>query len=166
VQNAAWLELLRLLPEAQHQNLLIMTADASEVFVSDIVRMEPEYLVLRGRVGGTSDTGLVFFVPYDRIAFVRLQKPVPEELVYGLYGMQPPERKAVEADPGAEAGTADESDDQAADRSTPARGVNRQELLERLRLRQQHGPGSRPTPVEGTPRLRSPGGGTGSAPKR
>ena len=43
--------------------------------------------------------------------------------------------------------------------------VSRQELLERLRLRRQQSPSSRPTPVDGTQRLRSPGG-NGSAPKR
>jgi hypothetical protein len=160
MQNGAWVEMLRLLPEAQHPNLLVMTADGSEVFVSDVVRMEPEYLVLRGRVAGTSDTGLAFFIPYDRIAFVRLQKSVPEELIYGLYGLKPPERKVeAEAPPEEPA----EGTDQAA--ATPMDGVSRQELLERLRLRRQQSPSSRPTPVDGTQRLRSPGG-NGSAPKR
>src|SRR5437764_5972293 len=84
MQSTNWIELLRLIPEKYHDNLIVMTVDCSEISVQDIVRMEPEYVVLRGRIAGTSDTGRAFFIPYDRMTYVRFYKLVPEEILYGL----------------------------------------------------------------------------------
>jgi hypothetical protein len=150
MQSTAWLELFRLIPETDRDKLLLMTADGSEVFVSDIVRLEPEYVVIRGRVGGTSDTGIAFFIPYDRITFARFQKAVSEEKVYGLYGLKPPEvvRKAAEAEKATAAEGADAKPDGEAAGSppTPSGGVDRTQLLERLRQRTQKVPHRRPRP--------------------
>jgi hypothetical protein len=68
MQSSAWVELLRLVPEKQHQNLVVMTAIGNEIAIQDIVRLEAEYLVIRGRLGGTSELGRAFFAPYDRIS--------------------------------------------------------------------------------------------------
>ena len=158
MQNGGWVELLRLLPEKQHPNLILMTADGSEVAVQNLIRLESEYVVLRGRVAGTSDTGLAFFIPYDRIVFARFQKPVAEEVVYGLYGMTPPEAKPAEApapdaDPAAgeakqekpsEPGTPEEG-------ATPAHGVNRKDLLDRLRSRVQQAGRGKQSPATQRP---------------
>jgi hypothetical protein len=140
MQNGGWVELFRLVPEKLHDNLIVMMADGSEVAVQDIIRLEPEYVVLRGRAAGTSDTGLAFFLPYEGIVFVRLVRPVPEEVVYGLYGMTPPERKPVEKpSAAAEGGKPDGGEMLAelpAEEGAPATGtINRNELLDRLRSR-------------------------------
>ena len=140
MQSGGWVELLRLLPEKQHDNLILMTADGSEVAVQNLIRLESEYVVLRGRVAGTSDTGLAFFLPYDRIVFARFQKPVAEELVYGLYGMTPPEPKPAEVPPPEAEGAKEEKPPEPPNPeagATPAHGVNRKELLDRLRSRVQ-----------------------------
>jgi hypothetical protein len=160
MQNGGWVELLRLVPGALHDRLILVTADGSELAVQDVVRLEPEYAVLRGRLAGTSDTGLTFFLPYDRIVFARFVKPLPEEMVYGLYGMKPPERKAVEAAAetgadGAHDGEASESS-AAGEGATPAGGINRKELLDRLRNRLQR-------PGKHRPRPGFPGNGGGPA---
>jgi hypothetical protein len=137
MQSSGWVELLRLLPEKQHPNVILMMADGSEVAVQNLIHLDADYVVLRGRVAGTSDTGLAFFLPYDRIVFVRFQKPVPEEVVYGLYGLTPPEAKPAEAPKEEEPAEAPKP----ADLATPAHGVNRKDLLDRLRSRvQQVGP--------------------------
>jgi hypothetical protein len=168
MQNGAWVELLRLVPENLHHNLLIVTADGSEVCVSNIVRMEPEYLLVRGRVGGTSDVGLAFFIPYDRIVFVRGQKPVPDEVLYGLYGLRPPEQQFIEeaalAETVEDKPAGDENSSPCAPGATPTHGVSRQELLERLRLRRQQGSRTRSTPHNGMPL--PPGEPAATAPHR
>jgi hypothetical protein len=138
MENGGWVDLLRLVPEKLHDKLLLMTADGSEVAVQNLIRLEPQYVVLRGRIAGTSDTGLAFFIPYDRIAFVRFLKPVPEAVIYGLYGVTPPEAPPVEATPkpGTAAGEGQAGEGEApAAQATPAQGINRKELLERLRNR-------------------------------
>jgi hypothetical protein len=128
-----------------------MTAEGSEVAVQDLIRLEPEYMVIHGRISGTTDIGLIFFIPYDRIIFVRFQKPVPDELVYGFYGLKPPEPKQVEVVPAEEA-QAEEAPPAAPPaeetRHTPAGGMSRQELLERIRLRRHKAAGSKRPPTD------------------
>jgi hypothetical protein len=141
MQNGGWVELFRLVPEKLHDNLIVMMADGSEVAVQDIIRLEAEYVVLRGRVAGTSDTGLAFFLPYEGIVFVRLVRPVPEEVVYGLYGMTPPERKPVEKPAAAAGGGKPDGGEMPAELPDLEEGaastgtINRKELLDRLRSR-------------------------------
>jgi hypothetical protein len=159
MQNTTWVEMLRLVPADLHDRLLIMTVEGSEIFVTDVVRMEPEYLAVRGRIGGTSDTGLAFFIPYDRIAYVRLQKAIPEELLYGLYGLKPPERKVTEAVEAEE--DKQGADTPSGDGATAVPGVSRQELLERLRQRRQHPARTRNAPRAGVPHAETPGGPPG-----
>jgi hypothetical protein len=145
MQNPSWAELLRRVPARYHNILVLMTASA-ELAIQDLIRMEAEYLVVRGRVSGTTDTGRIFFVPYDQIVYVGLSKPVKEEEIYGMYGEKPPEAKArpaeeevptpepteqTEAKPDAETTTV-------APHPTPHRGINRLELLERIRARTSH----------------------------
>jgi hypothetical protein len=166
MQNGGWVELLRLVPEKLHDNLIVMMADGSEIAVQDIIRLEPEYVVLRGRAAGSSDTGLAFFIPYERIVFMRLLRPVAEDVVYGLYGMTPPERKPVEAPPAApEEAKADGGDGQAGlpaseEGGTPAGGINREELVDRLRsrIKKTTRVGKPPTPGKtgGTPNGAAP----------
>ena len=176
MQNGGWVELFRLIPEKLHDNLIVMMADGSEVAVQDIIRLEPEYVVLRGRAGGTSDTGLAFFIPYERIVFVHLLRPLPEDVVYGLYGMTPPERKPVEKpakapQAGAEEGKAAEGvkpdeGEALAELPAPEEGaaptgtINRKELLDRLRsrIKKTTRVGKPPTPGKagGTPNGAAP----------
>jgi hypothetical protein len=155
MQSGGWVELLRLLPEKQHANLILMTADASEVAVQNLIRLEADYVVLRGRVAGTSDTGLIFFIPYDRIVFARFQKLVPEEMVYRLYGMTPPEAKPAEAKPECDPQAAEAKPDDPAKRAggaPPTHEVNCKDLLDRLRSRVHHTGGGKDTSTTKRPR--------------
>ena len=152
MQNGGWADLLRLIPENLHDRLVLMTADGSEVAVQDFIRLEREYLVLRGRVAGTSDTGLAFFIPYDRIVFARFYKPVPEDVVYGLYGLTPPERKPVEGPQEAKEEKPPEPAEAAP--AAPAGNVNRKELLQLLRNRVHQTGSAKPPPPRGSPEER------------
>jgi hypothetical protein len=144
MQNNAWVELLRQVPPKLHQNLLVMTAVGNEIAVQDIVRLEPEYLVIRGRLAGTSDLGRAFFIPFDRIIYIGFQKPVLPTELYGMYGAAPPEPR-VESQPAAATAPTDAEQSDAppaggagaAVHATPPQGINRTELLQRIKSRAQ-----------------------------
>ena len=82
---------------------MLLTSIGTEIAIQGILRMEEEYLVLRGRVAGTTDSGRVFFVPYDQINFVAFQKPVKEREVYAMYGEESPPEKETKLEPAVEA---------------------------------------------------------------
>jgi hypothetical protein len=160
MQGAVWTELLGRIPERQWNQLVVMTTAHVEIAVQEFVRMEEEYVAIRGRLAGSSDTGRLFFVPYDRIAYLGIQKAITDPEIVEIYGSAPPARVAT-AQPGApgEAEKTAPSEPEPEPESEPLppseglRGMtnltptvmpNRTELLERIRSRSKAGGGQTP----------------------
>jgi hypothetical protein len=85
MQNTAWVALLRLVPPALYDSLVVITTCGQELVVQNLFRMEEEYLVIRGRMAGTSDTGRILFIPYNQINYVGFQKVLKEAEVAAIY---------------------------------------------------------------------------------
>jgi hypothetical protein len=90
MRNEDWKEVFRLIPEDQHSELVIMLQNGIELVVDVLFRFEPNFLVLRGRQAGQVDEGRAFFVPYDQMLCLRLERRVKLQELYGLYGEEPP----------------------------------------------------------------------------
>ena len=86
MHNEDWVSLLRLIPESQQSQVMLALQNGGEISVDIIVRYEPTYVVLRGRVAGTTDEGRAFFVPYDQITYVRMERVVKLSELRVLYG--------------------------------------------------------------------------------
>lgn len=75
---------------------MLLTSIGTELAVQGVLRMEENYLVLRGRMAGTTDSGRIFFVPYDQINYIGFIKPVKEKEIFAMYGEEgPPEKEEV-----------------------------------------------------------------------
>ena len=85
MQNTAWVALLRLVPPDLHDSLVVVTTAGQEIVVQSLFRMEEEYLVIRGRMAGTSDTGRILFIPYDHINYLGFQKLLKEPELTAIY---------------------------------------------------------------------------------
>ena len=66
MQSAAWAELLRLIPPALRENLSLTTSTGAEIALQNIVRADRDYLVIRGRVTGTTDGIGLFIISLHR----------------------------------------------------------------------------------------------------
>lgn len=81
-----WIDMLRLIPEAEHGKLVIVLRNGTELCVDTIVRFEEQFLVLRGRQGGTVEEARGFFVPYDQMLCLRLDRIVKVEEIQEFFG--------------------------------------------------------------------------------
>jgi hypothetical protein len=99
MQNAAWMALWRKLPPDQHDQLMVVTSIGTEIAIQNILRIEEDFVVIRGRLAGSSDTGRVFFIPYNQINYAGFQKAIKEEEFHALFG----ENEAPTAAPSAAA---------------------------------------------------------------
>jgi hypothetical protein len=86
MQNAAWMALWRRLPPDQHDNLVVTTVARTEIAIQNVLRIEQDFVVVRGRLAGSSDTGRVFFIPYTQIDYAGFQKSLREEEFALLFG--------------------------------------------------------------------------------
>lgn len=72
--NADWIEMLRVIPEEDQNQLVLVLQNGCEVSIDTLYRHEPNFLVARGRVGGTTDEGRAFFIPYDQMLYFRIER--------------------------------------------------------------------------------------------
>lgn len=132
-------------PEVSHAQMNLVMRNQSVLSVDLIIRFEAMYLVMKGREGGTTDENRGFFVPYDEIAYMRLERPVKISELKAMYG------EMGHVDQEDKLGQQAEADDKAkaeaqiaADTQTPApsmpqdpASIARQNLLDRLRAARQ-----------------------------
>jgi hypothetical protein len=90
MQNSAWIGLLKRIPVDQHNSLAIVTTVGIEINIQNVVRIEDDHVVIRGRLAGTTDTGRAFFVPYSQINYMGFGKDMKEPQIRALYGETPP----------------------------------------------------------------------------
>jgi hypothetical protein len=110
MQGPAWLSLLRRLPPALHEGLIIVTTNSAEIVAQSILRAERDLLVIRGRMSGSQDTGRVIFVPFDQINYIGLGKKPAEAEIQAILAKPVPGGRAAEAGP-APAAVADGGDE-------------------------------------------------------
>ena len=79
-------EMFKRIPEASHAQINLVLRNSFVLSVDVVVRFEPTYLVFRGREGGTTDEGRAFFVPYEEIGYIRLERVVRVGELKQMYG--------------------------------------------------------------------------------
>ncbi len=89
MQNREWIDLFRLIPEDQHNTLVLTSKTGVNLGIDIILRTEPSYLVFRGRALGQTEDGRVFFLPYQQIDFLQFNRQVKEVEIKALYGESP-----------------------------------------------------------------------------
>jgi len=88
--GSSWVALLAKIPPDQADNLLFITNNGTGIAVKGIVRAESEYVIVRGRLLGTTEEGGgFFFVPYDQLNYVGFQRLIKEAVIHSMYEGQP-----------------------------------------------------------------------------
>lgn len=81
-----WIDLLRKIPTEYHDKLVLVSSVGLEISLQAVVRTEEHYAVVRGRLAGTNEVGRIFFIPYDQINFLGIQKVVLASEVHAMFG--------------------------------------------------------------------------------
>jgi hypothetical protein len=84
MQSEVWKSLLGRIPVELHNILMVKTSAGTEINIQDVLRVEPNFVVLRGRLAGSTDMGKIFFLPYNRLDHIGFQKPVSDTQIYAL----------------------------------------------------------------------------------
>ena len=80
------MEMFTRIPEGMHPQVNLILRNRFVLSVNMIARFEETYVVFSGREGGTSDEGRGFFVPYDEVAYIRIERPVRVGELKTMYG--------------------------------------------------------------------------------
>lgn len=88
--NETWIAMFRRIPGSLHESLALGLTTGSEIVVQKIMKLEPDFMIVRGRLAGTQDTGRIVLIPYGELAFVALTKPLKDPEVEAIFGQGEP----------------------------------------------------------------------------
>lgn len=93
MRSSVWVSLIRIFPPEIQEKLMAVMTSGNEINISGVIRFEQDFLVVRGRLAGTTDDAGVVFVPYDRIDYIGFRVPMKDADVESLFvnsGFQAP----------------------------------------------------------------------------
>jgi hypothetical protein len=85
MHSSVWVALLRHIPPDQQDRLMLVTAGGTEIAIGGLLRIDRDFVAIKGRLSGSQDAGRVFFIPYDQIDYFGFQKPIKESEFHELF---------------------------------------------------------------------------------
>ncbi len=83
--NQEWIDMFRVIPTEQHNQMVLVLQNGSEIAIDTLFRFEPNFLVLRGRVAGSTDEGRGFFIPYNQMLYYRIERVIKLEELESIF---------------------------------------------------------------------------------
>ena len=86
MNSSTWVDLIRRIPEAQHDNLVAVTCTGAEIMVQKILVLENDYMIFRGRPAGSTEAPRILLMPFDQVNHLAFNKPLKEAEVKTMFG--------------------------------------------------------------------------------
>ena len=84
--NQAWIAMFRRIPADLHDTLALGLTTGAEIVVQKIVKLEPDFMIIRGRLAGTQDAGRIVMIPYSQLTFVAVIRDLQEAEIEAIFG--------------------------------------------------------------------------------
>jgi hypothetical protein len=84
--NEAWIALFRRIPTELQENLALGLTTGAEIVVQKIVKLDADFMIIRGRLAGTQDTGRLVMVPYPQLTFVAIARILKDPEIEAIFG--------------------------------------------------------------------------------
>jgi hypothetical protein len=80
-------DILDRLPAHDLSKVQVILKNAFILSIETVVRYEQNYFLMRGREGGTTDEGRAFFISYDDVVTLKIERPMKLSELNKLYGV-------------------------------------------------------------------------------
>jgi hypothetical protein len=84
--NDSWIAMFRRIPANLQDTLSLGLTTGAEIVVQKIIKLEPDFMIVRGRVAGTQDTGRIALIPYAELTYVAIQRFLKDPEVEAIFG--------------------------------------------------------------------------------
>jgi hypothetical protein len=86
MQGTSWITLFRRIPANLHDGLILSLTTGSEVVVQRFIKLDPDVMLLRGRMAGTQDSGRVVILPYSYLVAINFTRRIGDAEVETIFG--------------------------------------------------------------------------------
>jgi hypothetical protein len=137
--DQAWIAMFRRIPASLHEVLALGLTTGAEIVVQKIVKLEPDFMIIRGRLAGTQDAGRIVMIPYSQLTFVALLRDLKEAEIESIFGKGAPsvaaELPSAETESTPQEPVAEASEPAATDPAKKSGTISRGSMLAKLRER-------------------------------
>ncbi|MFT3883833.1 MAG: hypothetical protein QM703_29900 [Gemmatales bacterium] len=81
-----WVNFFQKLPDTMHDQVVFSLSTGIDVFNQRFLVYADEYLIIRGRLGGTDESERIFMVPWEELKMVFFSRPVEDEMLVKTFG--------------------------------------------------------------------------------
>lgn len=127
------LDILDKIPKEDLTKTILTLRWGGMITIDQIARPEDDYIVVRGREGGSNDEGRAFFVPYEEILYVKLDRVVGVYEIKRMYGEKADAPQSVLDMPAADDKGAKPTNGKPAPETMDPAAIAKQNLLARIR---------------------------------
>jgi hypothetical protein len=86
MREVSWAALLQHVPPEQQDGLMLVTTSGIEITINNLLRIDHEFVALRGRVAGSQEGGRLFLIPYENIHYLGTQRPIKDSEFQETFG--------------------------------------------------------------------------------
>jgi hypothetical protein len=93
MQNVSWATLFHHIPPERQLGMILVTRAHTEIAIQSFMRIDHEFVAVKGRLSGSQETGRVFFIPYSEINYLGFMNAVTDNDFHELFDslrMAPP----------------------------------------------------------------------------
>jgi hypothetical protein len=143
--NQAWIAVFRRIPGNLHDGLTIGLRSGVEIAIQAILKLEPDFIIMRGRLTGTQEGGKILMMPYAEMTVLSITRAMKDEEVEAIFGKGDPPAlidlpPAIVAIAPSEPGTPAEAVSDAAASSSRPEPPTKTAMLAKLRERLKEAP--------------------------
>jgi hypothetical protein len=88
--NEAWITMFRRIPGNLQETLILGLRTGVEIVLQKMIRLEPDFMIIRGRISGTQDSGRIVMIPYGELSFVTSTRILKDPEVEAIFGQGSP----------------------------------------------------------------------------
>src|SRR5579883_1133758 len=75
MHSHVWAAVVSHIPPEVQDKLMLFTLGGNEICLQSFLRIDREFMVVKGRLSGSQEAGRIFFVPYAQIDYLGTQQP-------------------------------------------------------------------------------------------
>lgn len=86
MKREQWVNIFQKLPESMHDQVAFSLSTGIDVFNQRFLLYGDEFLLIRGRLGGTDEAERIFMVPWDELRMIFFSRPIEDDILVKMFG--------------------------------------------------------------------------------
>ena len=84
--NESWIAMFRRMPIDLHDVMAVGITTGDEIVLQRILKLEPEFMIILGRLAGTQDNGRLIIIAYAQLTYMAISRKLMDNEIGLIFG--------------------------------------------------------------------------------